>query len=290
MYSRTHNPKAIVGSSKAAISKSGHSTDSGLTNHLQSMVGNKEVGRIIQRASGLNSVPAVTGIPGAPVIQRLFLPQDNRHINDNQDTYKEEYNLAKAASRQVDLEVIMKAQSVNSVRPEAIMMAGPLKHLHPVSLASPAHWTHEVGDKFRSIAKHHYGWSFADISIQQADLIEINDFITQYEAGADVRAHAVTYKFNLPKVEYTVDGRTYSTHADSDQLYPISGLNITNGKGPIELGKAMKVLGILTNERAIKLYQIYCELEDKVCNQSALGSLSTQQKTEYLAESQKLIG
>jgi hypothetical protein len=258
--------------------------------HLQRTVGNRAVSRLLQKSPSPAALQSLSAAPSGAVIQRLFLTEANRHINDDQDTYKAEYNLAKTAGRQTDLAAIMQAQSATAVKPDAIMLAAPLKRLEQVSLPSPAHWEHEVGNKFRSIAKHVYGWSFGDMSMQQRDVDLINDFVTKYEAGTDVTGHAVTFKLNLPKVEYTVNDRTYSTHADHNQLYPISGTDITNGIGPVMLGNAMKDLGILTDERRIKLYQIYCELGGIDCNHSGIGSLSNKQKTEYLEAFQKLMG
>jgi len=68
--------------------------------------------------------------PGlAPVIRRLYLKQAKRDIEEDQMTLKSEYFLARDEKRDEDLAAIMKMQTSTAVRPEAIMMAGPLEEV-----------------------------------------------------------------------------------------------------------------------------------------------------------------
>src|SRR6478735_9974592 len=76
------------------------------------------------RATNLRRSPRLT-----PVIRRLYLKQAKRDIDEDQMTLKSEYFLARNEKRDEDLAAIMKMQTSTAVRPEAIMMAGPLEEV-----------------------------------------------------------------------------------------------------------------------------------------------------------------
>jgi hypothetical protein len=46
-------------------------------------------------------------------------------------------------------------------------------------------------------------------------------------------------------VQYTLNGRTYSTHADTTQLFPVSGTGIVSGQGAADMKRALEQLGEL---------------------------------------------
>ncbi|MDF2650938.1 MAG: hypothetical protein K0Q73_6743 [Paenibacillus sp.] len=340
MYNHSNNkPKVTTGSNLSPDSRIENNPAFGLSNQINQLhktIGNRAVGKMLQRAAITNQVSSNPA--AASIIQRVYLHQAGREIRDDLVTYKKELGLARMQRRQDDVSTITEAQksfsfssattavptsssssssappmtapttvpltesssssssssappmtapttvpltesssssssssapmtapstvplaesSSSSSRAPSSSSSSSTRELVPVELASPAHWTHEVPQKFRSIAKHKYGWSFADIDKQERDLKLINDFIVKKENNG--------VSFNntdfLPKVQYTVNDNTYSTHKKTSQLYPMHGPDIINGIGPLALGQAMEQMGILTTSNAITLYQIYCEIE-----------------------------
>lgn len=138
------------------------------------------------------------------------------------------------------------------------MAVAPQRTLHPVSEPSDAHRFESLNANYKNIAAHAYGFSFATRELMADDTKIINKFIAAFNGRGKwtPKARKVSYDFGLGnKIEYTVNGRTYSTHDNTSQLYPLRGTDITAGVGAVAMGRVLRALkpSRLTDERKATL-------------------------------------
>jgi len=165
------------------------------------------------------------------------------------------------------------------------MAMAPQRPLHTVSEPSDAHRFESLNVNFKNIAAHGYGFSFATRAIMIADTDIINEFVAAFNglAAWTAAAEEVSYDFGLGnKIEYTVNGRVYSTHDHSSQLYPLHGTSITNGVGPVAMGRVLRDLNRLTDDRRATLELILNPQTDKWGNPLKVGQASTKVKADLV--------
>ncbi|KAA3660642.1 MAG: DUF4157 domain-containing protein [Chloroflexi bacterium] len=164
-----------------------------------------------------------------------------------------------------------------------------------VSTPSAAHRLELINQKYAAVAAHPYGWSFCALATMNADVDIINHYLQNIRAHNDqIPEQAVTWSWNNTidqRVEFTLNGRTYSTHnvPGHAQLYPLHGVDILHGVGPIDMAQTLQQRGVLTEARKIKLYQVYAQQNNIVVNQNPYNQLGNQQKEAYVLAMDNLI-
>lgn len=119
-----------------------------------------------------------------------------------------------------------------------------------VSASSAHHDLNLIKSKAASAAAKLYGFSFVNKATERADVDMINEYIKGKRVkGSDgqVITHgpATHAGAKLGMIQYLINGRIYSTHADTTQLFPVSGTGIVNGNGIADMLKELKKLGKL---------------------------------------------
>lgn len=164
-----------------------------------------------------------------------------------------------------------------------------------VSAPSAAHRLEGITQKYAAVSKHVYGWSFAPQATMATDVTTINAYLQAIRDEPDqLPAQPVAWRWNNEldqRVEFTLNGRTYSTHQvpGHPQLYPLRGTNIVHGRGPLDMGRTLLVRGELNERRKVTLYQIYAENTGIEVNQNAYGQLGSRQKQQYAAALDDLL-
>ncbi|WP_284641931.1 hypothetical protein [Paenibacillus silviterrae] len=135
--------------------------------------------------------------------------------------------------------------------------------LTPASLPSETHFLENAGKNYKQLASKEL-FSLCKKSIMAADLTLINEYIANYTEDKPV-GNKVTHRRGATssQIEYVVNGRTYSTHKGTAQLYPVSGTDVKTGKGPVAVGKLLRELKALTEDRKVGLYQIVMKNNSK---------------------------
>ncbi len=129
-----------------------------------------------------------------------------------------------------------------------------------VSLSSAIHWFENLNEKYDKVVTQPWGFSFAPRKTQEEDVKAINEYIGLFKAG---KIEKQTHRHEGPKTIYTVNGRVYSTHADSHQLYPISGPGVIHGRGPVDMYYVLQALERDEPARVIRLYEQYVGMDEK---------------------------
>jgi hypothetical protein len=167
-----------------------------------------------------------------------------------------------------------------------------------VSSPSGAHRLELLNSKYADVAAHPYGWSFCATATMQGDTDTINGYLTAIRAHPDqIPPQPVAWSWNNAidqRVEFTVNGRTYSTHEvpGHPQLYPLRGTGIKSGNGPLDMARRLRKRGELTDTRKISLYQVYAAAHPLTLghvNQNPPAQLGTTQKQTYVDALDALI-
>ena len=136
----------------------------------------------------------------------------------------------------------------------------PVRAKIPLStLAGSVHWLANLASRYKDMAGSGGPFAVAAKNVMEADLVVINRYITTVNEGGDTSELGVTRDAQVvaPKVRYTVNGRTYHTHDDSPQLFPVEGTDVDNGTGPIDMARVLQKRNLLTIERYLTLAQIW---------------------------------
>lgn len=137
--------------------------------------------------------------------------------------------------------------------PSQHVEAGERERLGAVSLSSGIHHFELLAQNYKAVVTQPWGFSVAKKALQQTDLVKINAYIVKWNSGAVVAK--IHRRGEGNKILYEVDGRTYSTHEDSNQLYPIHGPGIASGNGPADMYRLLKAIGKADPAKIIKLYE-----------------------------------
>ncbi|MES2317752.1 MAG: hypothetical protein V4631_09685 [Pseudomonadota bacterium] len=133
----------------------------------------------------------------------------------------------------------------------AVAVAGDGVPAGYVSASSAHHALHLLRTKAASAASKTYGFSFVDKPTETADVAKINEYIKHLKSGSAEpfldsegkrMSHGkATHAGAKPgMIQFKVNGRVYSTHADTLQLFPVSGAGIVAGKGIADMLKVLK--------------------------------------------------
>lgn len=160
-------------------------------------------------------------------------------------------------------------------------LEGPKVAFQLVSEPSDVHREESLNRNYADIAAHAHGFSFAPRAVMAADTAIINEFIRAMNRTGEWTEGAAEVSWDHGsgnKLEYTVNGRTYSTHDNSAQLYPLSGVQVTHGSGPVDMGRIMEARGKLTENAKITLEMILNPQHDRFGKLLKVGSMGTKLK------------
>jgi hypothetical protein len=128
--------------------------------------------------------------------------------------------------------------------------------LHKISTSSAHHSLGKLKKMAPSAAKKSYGFSFVDKTQEEADIRLINSYISTQKSPKDIvitHAPATHAGAKEGMMAYTINGRVYSTHQKTQQVFPVSGPGISSGKGPDQMMALLKSKGTLTLQLYFKL-------------------------------------
>ncbi len=273
----------------------------------QQMAANAAVPRSMPAAATvLQRQVMVAGVAynAGALIHRLWLRgQDNDDGLVWHDSYRDAVFALSAANRQFandgDLTMALAGHSMADRNIAAPVLAarsdGFMANIvYAVSEPSAAHRLELITSKYNDIAAHVYGWSLCARATMQADVLAINAYLLAIRTGGIVPG-GVSWQWNNSldqRVEFTVNGRTYSTHQipGHPQLYPLRGANILHGNGPLDMARTLRDRGQLTDDRKVKLYQVHAARQNIAdVNQRPLGQLGSRLRAEYAAALSDLL-
>ena len=148
-------------------------------------------------------------------------------------------------------------------------------YLGTVSLPSAVHHEENLGKKYEDMSNQPWGFSISPKAQQQQDVNAINEHINKYNSGQSVADSPVTHKpASDGKTEYSIEGRTYSTHSDTAQLYPVSGPGISTGQGPGDMYHLLKQNGKLTDVSKIRLNELHQGMQGQAYQEQAQNKIA----------------
>lgn len=132
--------------------------------------------------------------------------------------------------------------------------------LYEVSLSSDIHHLDKLAERYLGVMTQPWGFSFAKTGIQETDVEYIKNYIKRWNKNEiEKPSHIVDGR----KIRYTGEtGIVYSTHDDSNQLYPISGPGVYRGKGAGDMYRILKKLNLDIPLRVIRLHEAYLHFQD----------------------------
>jgi hypothetical protein len=144
--------------------------------------------------------------------------------------------------------------------------AGPFGPHSSVAASSAHHDMKLLKNKAPSAAGKEYGYSFVDKAVEKGDVATINKYMQHVldkeqgpfldDDGNPVTHAPATHQGSKPgMIQFQVNGRVYSTHADTSQLFPVSGDGIVHGKGPVEMMAELAGQSLLDDKT---FYQLEC--------------------------------
>lgn len=148
-------------------------------------------------------------------------------------------------------------------------------YLGTVSLPSAVHHQENLGKKWDDMVNQPWGFSISPKAQQQQDVDAINQHINKWNDGQSVADSPVKHKpASDGKTEYSIEGRTYSTHSDTAQLYPISGPGISTGKGAGDMYHLLKQNNMLNKVNTIQIHQLHQGMQAQAYQEQAQNKIA----------------
>jgi hypothetical protein len=164
-----------------------------------------------------------------------------------------------------------------------------------VSLPSAAHRLELINAKYADVAAHGYGFSFCATDTMQADVDQINAYLRLVRDDPNAALdHVITWQWshvNGQRVEFTLNGRDYSTHVvpGHSQLYPLRGAGVTHVNGPVDMANRLGAAN-LSEAQKVKLFQVYCARNGIPHNDRPPNQLGAADWRQYVDRMNTLLG
>lgn len=208
------------------------------------------------------SLPQLATTPSAPPTA----PLQRRSSFSDVDTFERAPTLKPLGSNPTALVTTAPHQPTAPSQPTApALPAVPPIRYSSVSASSAHHDRSKMKQMAPTAAAKSYGFSFVDKRTEAADIQSINAYIKHVNGGGSTPMLGTNNKPITHKpadhdgakpgmIQFDVNGRTYSTHADTAQLFPVKGEGIVRGKGIQDMHARLKDEGVYSKRADVKTY------------------------------------